>query len=114
METIKISGFVVLFSGVAVLLFTFFNAYLFLLGALEIPVSTNLIAAFGEALAPLIQMCIRAVYLGIMGWIGSILTRRGVQIITVEKEETKPKDKKAKTEAQAEKEQPKEQAEAQG
>jgi hypothetical protein len=37
---------------------------------------------FGEALAPLIATCIRIMYLGIMGWIGSILTIRGVTIVT--------------------------------
>ena len=46
---------------------------------------------FGEVLGPLILTCIKAIYLGIMGWIGSILTRRGVQTLTVGKEETKPK-----------------------
>lgn len=56
---------------------------------------------FGEALAPLIESAIRVLYLGIMGWIGSILTRRGVQILTFEREEGKVK---AKTKVEGEKE----------
>ena len=63
----------------------------------------------------MIETCIRAIYLGIMGWIGSIITRRGVQILVTQREtapeaelkvkpeeikpeveEIKPKDKKAK------------------
>ena len=43
-------------------------------------------SVFGEALAPLIETCIRAIYLGIMGWIGSIVTRRGVQILVTPQE----------------------------
>ena len=82
MDNVKISGFAVLFIGVALLLFTFIAAYQLLMGVLEIPSSEDLMGMFGEVLAPLIAYAIRALYLGIMGWVGSILTRRGVQIIT--------------------------------
>jgi len=85
MNSVKASGFTVLFIGVAVLLFTFYHAYLLLQGILEIPVSEDLMSLFGEALAPLISYSIKALFLGIMGWIGSILTRRGVQIVTYER-----------------------------
>jgi len=90
LDSIKISGFIVLFVGVAVLVFTFYNAYLFLMGVLKIPTG-ELMEVFGEALAPLVETCIRAIYLGIMGWIGSILTRRGVQTVTFEREKTEVK-----------------------
>ena len=95
LDSVKISGFTVLFIGVAVLLFTFYSAYELLRGVVEIPVSGDLINLFGEALAPLIVYSIRALYLGIMGWIGSILTRRGVQTITSEhrKIEAKPEQR---------------------
>ena len=78
---IEVSGYSILFVGIALLAFTFINAYLFLQEILNISVSGDLMSAFGEALAPLIATCIRAIYLGIMGWIGSIVTRRGVQIL---------------------------------
>jgi len=78
----EISAFAVLFLGVALLAFTFFNAYLFLQGQLSIMTAPDLMAVFGEALAPLIEACIRVMYLGVMGWIGSILTMRGVQLLT--------------------------------
>ena len=65
----------------------------------------SLMSLFGEALAPLISYAIRALYLGIMGWIGSILTRRGVQTITASprkykkpKAETKETEETRKTE----------------
>jgi len=92
MDSVKASGFAVLFIGVALLIFTFISAYQFLMGVLEIASSEDLMSLFGEALAPLISYAIRALYLGIMGWIGSILTRRGVQTITAApREYVKPK-----------------------
>lgn len=105
-DGVKASGFLVLFIGVIVLLFTFYNAYLFLYGISAILPSSDLMATFGEALAPLIETCIRAIYLGIMGWIGSILTRRGVQTVTIGREEAKSSEveKKLKAEPKAEKE----------
>jgi hypothetical protein len=96
MDSIKISSFAVLFIGVAVLLFTFANAYVLLIGVLNIGGSENLINVFGEALAPLITYAIKALYLGVMGWIGSILTRRGVQIATSIPKEGKEETAKAK------------------
>jgi hypothetical protein len=81
MEQIKISGFAVLFIGITLLLFTFISAYQLLVGVLDIPAMEDLMGMFGEALAPLIAYAIRALYLGIMGWVGSIMTRRGVQIV---------------------------------
>ncbi len=92
-DSVKISGFTVLFVGVAVLLFTFYNAYLLLATVLDITSSGDLMELFGTALAPLITSAMRALYLGIMGWIGSIMTRRGVQTLTFEREETKEKTK---------------------
>lgn len=92
MDDTKISGFAVLFTGVAALLFTFASAYQLLTGVLNIPSSEDLMSAFGDVLGPLILYAIRALYLGIMGWIGSIMTRRGVQITTA-----LPKEAKAET-----------------
>jgi len=96
MDKVEISGFAVLFIGVAVLLFTFACAYQLLMGVLEIASSEDLMSVFGEALAPLITYAIKALYLGVMGWIGSILTRRGVQIITSMPRESKEETVKAK------------------
>jgi hypothetical protein len=92
MDNVKISGFTVLFIGVAVLLFTFACAYQFLIGVVNITASEDLMNLFGEVLAPLIMYAIRALFLGVMGWIGSILTRRGVQTIT-----SAPKEGKTET-----------------
>jgi hypothetical protein len=87
------SGYVTLFIGVALLAFTFVSAYLFLSNDPSITGSPDLVAVFGDALAPLILTCIRIMYLGIMGWIGSLLTIRGVQLVTQLKHEAKPETK---------------------
>ncbi|MEM3700838.1 MAG: hypothetical protein QXL57_08265 [Candidatus Bathyarchaeia archaeon] len=80
-EKIALSGITVLMIGVALLVFTFISAYGFLTQSLSIMASEDLVKTFGEALAPLIATCVRIMYLGVMGWIGSLLTIRGVTII---------------------------------
>ncbi|MGQ9530872.1 MAG: hypothetical protein ACUVQX_05695 [Candidatus Bathycorpusculaceae bacterium] len=80
-EKTALSGITVLMIGVALLIFTFMSAYSFLTQNLSIMASEDLVKTFGEALAPLIATCIRIMYLGIMGWVGSLLTIRGVTII---------------------------------
>jgi len=84
-----VSGYVTLFIGVALLAFTFISAYLFLSNDPTIAGSPDLVTVFGDALAPLILTCIRIMYLGVMGWIGSLLTIRGVQLVTQLKREAK-------------------------
>lgn len=85
-EKTELSGLIVLFVGVILLAFTFFSAYGFLSGSLSILASTDLTELFGRAMAPLIEAIIRILYLGIMGWVGSILTIRAVQLLKKEKE----------------------------
>jgi hypothetical protein len=80
-DRIALSGVTVLMIGVTLLIFTFVSAYGFLAAGLSIIASEDLVRTFGEALAPLIATCIRVMYLGIMGWIGSLITIRGVTII---------------------------------
>jgi len=88
-----VSGYATLFIGVALLAFTFASAYIFLSSNLTIAGSPDLVTVFGAALAPLIETCIRIMYLGVMGWIGSVLTIRGVQLVTQLKREAKPEIK---------------------
>jgi hypothetical protein len=80
-DKIALSGVTVLAIGVILLVFTFACAYGFLSEALPILTSQDLVQAFGETLAPLIASSIRVMYLGVMGWIGSLITIRGVTII---------------------------------
>jgi hypothetical protein len=81
-DKITISGVTVLCIGVALLIITFVSAYGFLTESI-IPLSTqDLVQTFGEALGPLIAAAIHIMYLGVMGWIGSLITIRGVTIMT--------------------------------
>ncbi len=81
-DKIALSGITVLAIGLTLLVFTFVSAYEFLSGSLQITATQDLVQTFGGALAPLIVTCIRVMYLGIMGWVGSLVTIRGVTIIT--------------------------------
>lgn len=81
-DKIAFSGITVLSIGVTLLIFTFFSAYGFLTTDLS-PISTqDLAQTFGEALGPLIAAAIHIMYLGVMGWISSLITIRGVTILT--------------------------------
>ena len=77
-----IIAYATLFTGIGLLAFTFITTYIFLINNPSITGSSDLIDVFGSALAPLIGASIRVMYLGVMGWIGSGLTARGVQLIT--------------------------------
>jgi hypothetical protein len=75
------SGVTVLCIGLTLLIFTFASAYAFLSEGLEILSTQDLAQTFGATLAPLIATSIRVMYLGVMGWIGSLITIRGVTIM---------------------------------
>jgi hypothetical protein len=79
-KTMLIS-YIILFTGIGLLAFTFVSAFIFLSSNTAISASSDLIDVFGSSLAPLIDASIRIMYLGVMGWIGSGLTARGVQLI---------------------------------
>jgi hypothetical protein len=102
MKTSEASGIAVLLIGVALLVTMFVDAFLFLTEDISILPVPNLIAAFGEALAPLIEASIRMLYLGVMGWIGSTISMRGVTVLLQVKPETEPTTLKNKSKAEAE------------
>jgi hypothetical protein len=81
-DKMALSGISVLSIGVALLIFTFVSACGFLTQSLSIVASSDLVRTFSEALAPLIATCIRLMYLGTMGWVASLMTIRGVTLLT--------------------------------
>ena len=83
-------AYATLFIGVGLLAFTFISAYIFLINNSSIAASSDLIEAFGSVLSPLIGASIRIMYLGVMGWIGSLLTARGIQLVTQLKRLARP------------------------
>jgi len=81
-DKIAISGITVLCIGVTLLIITFVSAYGFLTESI-MPLSTqDLVQTFGEALGPLIAAAIHIMYLSVMGWVSSLITIRGVTIMT--------------------------------
>lgn len=97
MKISETSGIVVLLIGIALLMTSFFDAYLFLTKDVSILPVPNLVEAFGKALAPLIDATIRIIYLGVMVWIGSTITMRGITVLLQVKPETKPEMPKTET-----------------
>jgi hypothetical protein len=84
---VELSGLIVLFVGVILLAITFFSAYSFLAEDLSTLAGHDILEAFGAVMAPLIGAIIRILFLGIMGWVGSLLTIRGVQLLKKERTE---------------------------
>jgi len=101
-DKVELSGLIVLFVGVILLAVTFFSAYAFLTGELNILATGDILDVFGKSLAPLIEAIIRILFLGIMGWVGSLLTIRGVQLLKKERTEvaqTQTQQQPVKTES---------------
>jgi hypothetical protein len=92
-----IMAYLILFLGIGLLAFTFISAYIFLINNPSLTGSSDLVDVFGNSLAPLIGASIRIMYLGIMGWIGSGLTTRGVQLVTQLKRLSSPEFKSKST-----------------
>jgi len=75
------SGIAILLTGIALLLITFIVACIHLYGDISVLPVPSLMATFGEALSPLVEAAIRILYLGVMGWIASTVTVKGVAVL---------------------------------
>ena len=69
------------FLGLALLLFTFGTGYLVFLSYRGAVASSDLSASMGMLLLAAMQ----ALFLGIMGWVGSILVLRGIDFVKVDR-----------------------------
>ena len=87
-KTSQTAGVLFLGLGLVLLCVTFIVAFLTLREVKELTISGDLASAFGVALGPLISAIVRAIYLGIMGWVSSMITLRGIQLITSPKRGT--------------------------
>ena len=74
-------GLAVTSVGVALLLFTFYNAYLTFTQYLSFALSSDFLASVNEILVA----AIRAMFLAVMAWVGSILLVRGVDFLKVDR-----------------------------
>ena len=93
---ITLIGTVVLGVGVGLLIFTFVTAYMFLTSDVTTLNAGDLGEALAASIIPLLVLCSRLMYLGVMGWVGSIISSRGIQLLltaTKEKSDTPKKNK---------------------
>ena len=85
LDKVELSGIVILSIGINFLAFTFFSAYNFLVGGMR---TLSIGQTSDQAFEPLIEAMVRILYLGVMGWIASTLTTRGIQLFRKEREVT--------------------------
>ena len=81
MKSSETSGITILLTGTALLLITFIIASIHLQGDINVLPVPSLMSSFGEALSPLIEAAIRVLYLGVMGWIASTVTAKGITVL---------------------------------
>jgi hypothetical protein len=80
MERAEFVAYVLIVAGLILLIITFIMAFLTLASVTTITTSLDLLKALGEILGPIVEAVVRVMLLGVMGWIGSIATMRGIQL----------------------------------
>jgi len=99
MEKPESIAYILLGIGIVLLMFTFAVALIQFVFGPSILSSANRSDALGEILGPIAVALIKVLYLGIMGWVGSIATIRGIQLLRETKLQThapQPQQKSAK------------------
>jgi hypothetical protein len=74
-------GITILLTGIALLLITFVIASIHLQGEINVLPVPSFLSFFGKAFSPLIEASIRVLYLGIMGWIATTVTVKGLNVL---------------------------------
>ncbi|MEM3703092.1 MAG: hypothetical protein QXX79_01515 [Candidatus Bathyarchaeia archaeon] len=79
-ERAEIVAYVLILVGLLLLICTFVMAYFMLTSVGSIATPQDLSKALGEIFGPIVETVIKIMFLGIMGWVGSIATIRGIQL----------------------------------
>jgi hypothetical protein len=90
-EKSELVAYILIGVGVVLLILTFVMAYLILTSVASLSTSQDLSKALGEILGPIAEAVVKVMFLGIMGWTGSIATMRGIQLYKEAKPATQPK-----------------------
>jgi len=90
-EKSELVAYILIGVGVVLLILTFVMAYLILASVASLSTSQDLSKALGEILGPIAEAVVRVMFLGIMGWTGSIATMRGIQLYKESKPAVQPK-----------------------
>lgn len=89
----ELAAFILLGIGAALLVLTFCMAFMLIVAELNILSALDLSEALDNVLGPLAEAIIKVMYLGVMGWTGSIATMRGIQLIREAKRVPQPRTK---------------------
>jgi hypothetical protein len=79
-ERAELTAYILIATGLLLLILTFIIAYLMLISVISIATSDDLSKALGITLGHIAEAAVRIMFLGIMGWTGSIATMRGIQL----------------------------------
>jgi len=90
-EKSELVAYILIGVGVVLLILTFVMAYLILTSVASLSTSQDLSKALGEILGPIAEAVVKVMFLGIMGWTGSIATMRGIQLYKESKPATQSK-----------------------
>ncbi len=90
-ERTELAGFILLGIGTVLLILTFYMAFTLVVSELGMLPAPNLSEAIGEILGPITEAIIKVMYLGVMGWTGSIAAIRGIQLIREARRVPQPK-----------------------
>lgn len=90
-EGTELAAFIILGIGTVLLILTFYMAFTLIVTELGIISALNLSETLGEILGPITEAIIKVMYLSVMGWIGSITTMRGIQLMKEARRAPQPK-----------------------
>ncbi len=93
-EKAELVAYILIVAGLLLLIFTFVMAFLMLTSVVAVTTNLDLSKALGEILGPIAEAIIKVMFLGVMGWTGSVATMRGIQLY----KESRPTAQTPKTE----------------
>jgi type IV secretory pathway VirB2 component (pilin) len=89
-EKAELMAYILIVVGLLLLIFTFIMAFFMLTSVVSISTQMDLSNALGEILGPIAEAVIKIMFLGVMGWTGSIATMRGIQLYKESKPAVQP------------------------
>ncbi|MEM2911453.1 MAG: hypothetical protein QW146_02995 [Candidatus Bathyarchaeia archaeon] len=89
-EKPELVAYLMIATGLVLLILTFILAAIMLMSVVGIATSQDLAKALGGILGPIAEAVIKIMFLGIMGWTGSIATMRGIQLYRESKPPAQP------------------------
>jgi len=80
MEKSEFMAYLIISVGLILLILTFTISYFMVMSVVSITASQDFSEAIAFAIGPLAEAIIRLIFLAIMGWSGSVITVRGIQL----------------------------------